>query len=252
MLSFVGLRRALESLAICSSLCAAVSLSACATPGHWTDYTSVSVGTTSAGRIHRPIEMPRRGTGFKVPTTWRDRGNQWGTTELVEEGELLPIEVEGLKGPRYIIAGEEALLDATEPPGALPPPSVAFLAPLDPIVWDRRLLRTLWGFDYLWEVYTPEHKRRFGYYVLPILFGDRLVGRIEPRFERTTKTLRILGLWWEDGISPRREVGLVDAVRDALRDYAAFVGATSVEWLPATGGAARLFGSIIRRKTYGA
>lgn len=59
-------------------------LAACATPGHWTDYTTVSIGTTSGGRIHRPIQMPRKGEGYKVPTTWRDRGNQWGTSELVE------------------------------------------------------------------------------------------------------------------------------------------------------------------------
>ena len=51
-------------------------------------------------------------------------------------------------------------------------------------MWDRRLLRELWDFDYIWEVYVPEAKRRWGYYVLPILFGDRLVGRIEPRLDR--------------------------------------------------------------------
>src|SRR5205085_10072167 len=102
-------------------------------------------------------------------------------------------------------------------------PGAAFLAPLDPFVWDRRLLTTLFDFEYIWEVYVPEHKRRWGYYVLPILFGDRLVGRIEPRLERSSRTLRILGLWWQEGFSPRREVGLVDAMRAALRDYAEFV-----------------------------
>ena len=126
---------------------------------------------------------------------------------------------------------------------------MTFLAPLDPLCWDRDLLRRLFGFDYVWEVYVPEPKRRWGYYVLPVLFGDRLVGRIEPRLDRATRTLRILGLWWEDGVSPRRESGLVDALREALRDYAAFVGADKVEWLPATGGAGRLFGSIIHGKT---
>ena len=63
---------------------------------------------------------------------------------------------------------------------------MTFLAPLDPLCWDRDLLRTLFDFDYVWEVYVPEHKRRWGYYVLPILFGDRLVGRIEPRIDRAT------------------------------------------------------------------
>jgi len=55
----------------------------CATPGYWTDYTSVSVGTANHGRIHRPVQMPKRGRGYKVPGTWRERGNQWGTEELV-------------------------------------------------------------------------------------------------------------------------------------------------------------------------
>ena len=89
-------------------------------------------------------------------------------------------------------------------------PGVAFLAPLDPLVWDRDLLRSLWDFDYVWEVYVPAAKRRWGYYVLPLLWGDRFVGRIEPRIERKTGTLRILGLWWEDGFDPFGEPGFVD------------------------------------------
>ncbi|EDM80704.1 penicillin-insensitive murein endopeptidase [Plesiocystis pacifica SIR-1] len=62
---------------------AALLLGACATPGRWTDYTSVSVGKSNEGRIHRPVKMRPRGRGFLVPSTWRERGNQWGTTELV-------------------------------------------------------------------------------------------------------------------------------------------------------------------------
>ncbi|HUP83999.1 MAG TPA: crosslink repair DNA glycosylase YcaQ family protein [Candidatus Limnocylindria bacterium] len=169
------------------------------------------------------------------------------TEELVNRGQIIPVQIQGLRGTRYAIATEKPLLDAAAKSGATTPPGVAFLAPLDPFVWDRKLLKSLFDYDYIWEVYVPEHKRRWGYYVLPILFGDRLVGRIEPRLDRATKTLRVLGLWWEDGFRPRSEVGLVDAMRDALRDYAAFVGANSVEWLPATSGAGRLFGSIIRR-----
>ncbi len=80
-----------------------------------------------------------------------------------------------------------------------------FLAPLDPLAWDRDLLLRLWGFDYRWEVYVPAAKRRWGYYVLPLLYGDRFVGRIEPRIDRRTGTLRVLGLWWEDGFEPLSE-----------------------------------------------
>ena len=92
-------------------------------------------------------------------------------------------------------------------------PSVVFLAPLDPLVWDRDLLRSLFDFDYVWEVYVPQAKRRWGYYVLPLLWGDRLAGRIEPRIDRQAKAVRILGLWWEDGFRPRREAGFTAAMR---------------------------------------
>jgi hypothetical protein len=170
------------------------------------------------------------------------------TEQLVERGAIVPVQVEGLRGTRYAIATERLLLDAAARGEQLGQPGVSFLAPLDPFVWDRKLLSGLFGFDYIWEVYVPEHKRRWGYYVLPLLFGDRLVGRIEPRLDRQTRTLRILGLWWEEGFNPRRTEGLVPAMRAALAAYAGFVGARSVEWTPPTGSAARLFGPIIRQR----
>ena len=86
------------------------------------------------------------------------------------------------------------------------PPAVTFVAPVDPLVAPRRQLQELFDFEYRWEIFTPEPKRQFGYYVLPILFGDRIVGRIEPRFDKTDKAagaLRILGIWWEKGFNPR-------------------------------------------------
>jgi len=153
-----------------------------------------------------------------------------GTAQLVADGELLPVDVEGLKGVRYIIAAEGPILDATAEPASLPPAAVTFLAPLDPLVWDRRMLRELWGFDYLWEVYVPEPKRRWGYYVLPILFGDRFVGRIEPRIDRKAKTLRMLGIWFEPGVAPMEDPRFIPALRDAVEAYRSFVGAAKVVW----------------------
>ena len=140
------------------------------------------------------------------------------------------VEVEGLKRLQYIIAAEETILDATTDPDSLPAPAVSFLAPLDPLVWDRSMLRTLWDFDYLWEVYVPEAKRKWGYYVLPMLFGDRFVGRIEPRLDRKTKTLRILGIWFQDGFEPMAEGRFIPALRDAVEAYRSFVGADTVTW----------------------
>ncbi len=106
---------------------------------------------------------------------------------------------------------------------------VTFLAPLDSFVWDRDLLRELFDFDYVWEVYVPKAKRRWGYYVLPLLWGDRLVGRIEPRIDRASRTVRILGLWWQPGFDPREE-GFVPAMRGALAAYLRFAGARRLDW----------------------
>ena len=113
-----------------------------------------------------------------------------------------PCAVEGLRGLRFVARRGAAQLDGgrgrRQGPGSQDAdPAVTFLAPLDPLVWDRDLLRGLFGFDYVWEVYVPEPKRRWGYYVLPILFGDRFVGRIEPRIDRASGVVR----------RPRRLVG---------------------------------------------
>ena len=84
--------------------------------------------------------------------------------ELVENGALVPVEVEGARGKRFVLREEVGLLEA--PPEC--PPSVAFLPPFDPLVWDRPLLGSLFEFDYVWELFHPPAKRRWGWYVLPI------------------------------------------------------------------------------------
>jgi uncharacterized protein YcaQ len=163
--------------------------------------------------------------------------------ELVASGELIELEVEGVRGTRYIIAAELPILDAVESKATLAgPPSASFLGPLDPLIWDRDLLRQLFDFDYIWEVYVPEARRRWGYYVLPLLYGDGFVGRIEPRIDRTSGTVRVLGAWWEPGFDPRTADGFVDAMRSALADYLRFASARSIEWAPGLARERRLFG----------
>ena len=148
---------------------------------------------------------------------------------LMDEGRLLPLQVDGVRGERFIVAEDVDSLDQAEreigdgtPPGGAEP-AVTFLAPLDPLCWDRDLLRRLFDFDYVWEVYVPAPKRRWGYYVLPLLYGDRFVGRVEPRIERRAGTLHVLGVWFEPGFDPLAEPGFVAALADALvahRDFA--------------------------------
>jgi uncharacterized protein YcaQ len=97
-----------------------------------------------------------------------------------------------------------------------------FLSPFDRLVHDRDRAEALWDFRYRLEMYVPKAKREYGYYVLPILRGDRLVGRIEPVFDRKTGVLRVNGVWWEPGA---REVPL----DRPLKRLARFVGAKSIE-----------------------
>jgi uncharacterized protein YcaQ len=157
--------------------------------------------------------------------------------ELIEEGELVPVTVEGVRGRRFVLREEVELLNA--PPE--PPLAVAFLPPFDPLVWDRGLLGSLFGFDYVWELFIPPAKRRWGWYVLPILFRDRFVGRIEPRIDRHEGRVRVLNLWWEDSFDPRRVEGFVDAMQAALGAYLRFAGASRLEWAPHLGNEPRLF-----------
>ena len=165
------------------------------------------------------------------------RGRTALREELVENGELVPVDVEGVRGKRFVLRDEVELLEA--PPE--PPPSVAFLSPFDPVIWDRGLLGSLFEFGYVWDLFFSPEKRRFGYYTLPILFRDRFVGRIEPRIDRSGGPVQILGLWWEEGFAPRRADGFVDAMREALRAYLRFARADRLSWAPHLGAAKRLF-----------
>jgi len=159
--------------------------------------------------------------------------------ELIEDGEIVAVTIEGVREKRYVLRDEVELLHAPREP----PFSVALLPPFDPVVWDRRLLGSLFGFDYVWELFVPPAKRRWGWYVLPILFRDRLVGRIEPRIDRTEDSVSVLDLWWEEGFDPRRAEGFVEAMRAALGAYIQFARASRLAWPAHLARERRLFGA---------
>jgi uncharacterized protein YcaQ len=102
--------------------------------------------------------------------------------------------------------------------GAVPKSRTTLLSPFDQLVHDRDRAEALWGFSYRLEMYVPKAKRQYGYYVLPILRGDRLIGRIEPVHDRKAGTLTVLGTWWEDGTGPV-------ALDRPLRSLARWLGA---------------------------
>lgn len=150
---------------------------------------------------------------------------------LIEAGVLVRVTVEGVRGDRLVLAEELPMLDAAESAVRAGSPvrgGVALLAPLDPFVWDREFLRSLFDFDYIWEVYVPAAKRRWGYYVLPLLWDDRLVGRIEPRFDRATGTLDVIDVWWEAGFDPLADDTFLTALSEALDAHRAFGGMSTI------------------------
>jgi uncharacterized protein YcaQ len=107
----------------------------------------------------------------------------------------------------------------------------------------------LFDFDYVWELFFPPEKRRWGWYTLPIVFGDRLIGRIEPRIDRDAGAVEIIGLWWEDWVEPRTMEGFVDAMRDALAAYLVFARASTLEWAPQLAAEKRLVGAgVVSRR----
>jgi uncharacterized protein YcaQ len=105
--------------------------------------------------------------------------------------------------------------------GPVPASRITFLSPFDRLIHDRARLELLWDYHYRLEMYVPKAKREYGYYVLPILRGDRLVGRIDPVFDRKESVLRVNGVWWEPGVRPV-------SLGKTLRDIATFVGADTI------------------------
>jgi uncharacterized protein YcaQ len=188
------------------------------------------LGRTGSAELWSQAAPATRAGGYDGPL----RGDLLAT--LLERGELVPVAVEGVRGDRFVLREEVALLeeaardaehaDVADPwtPLDAARAGVALLAPLDPLVWDRDFLRALYGFDYLWEVYIPARKRQWGYYVLPLFWGDRFVGRIEPRIDRPDDALRILNLYWEAGFRPADHPAFVRGLADALDAHRRFAG----------------------------
>ncbi len=119
--------------------------------------------------------------------------------ELLEEGRILKIRVEGMKEPLYCRASDRALIDRALAETDFTP-RLELIAPLDSLLWDRRLIAALFNFDYTWEIYTPPEKRKYGHYVLPVLAGDRFVGRIELERDKKNRCLTLKNLWCEEGV----------------------------------------------------
>ena len=141
---------------------------------------------------------------------------------LEKDGIITPVQVEGIRFPLYMLTEDLPLLASVTAGQASLKPRLEFLAPLDPMLWDRKLIEAVWGYRYSWEIYTPVVKRKYGYYVLPVLWGDRLIGRIEPKADRKAKSLTVQNVWLEPGV--RRTKKLSGQIDRAVQRLARFNG----------------------------
>ena len=150
---------------------------------------------------------------FRLPKT----GNLERLEALADDGQLRRVAIDGLPGPAY-------LHPEAEPAQQLQVTSL--LSPFDPLVWDRKRLKDLFGFDYTIEVYTPAEKRRFGYFTLPILHHNALVGRLDPKVHRAEGLFEVKALALEPGVEASED--LVVGLSAALRRLADWHGASEL------------------------
>jgi hypothetical protein len=147
-------------------------------------------------------------------------------SRLAERGDVVPVAVDGVpKRLFFLRASDLPTLEAAAEPFR-EDSAAAFIAPLDNLTWDRELLRQVFNFDYCWEIYKPKEKREYGYYVLPVLYGDRFIARVEPVLDKKARVLRIAGWWWEKGVRPN--AAMRDALRTCIAEFAAYLGADRV------------------------
>jgi uncharacterized protein len=153
----------------------------------------------------------------------------------IEAGKARQVQVEGRRDTYLVLAEDVPVLESLEngkvpkewnPKDITTLEEVTFLSPLD-IVSARGRAKKLFDFEYKWEVYVPAPKRRWGYYVLPILYGDDLVARLDPKLDRKTMTLEIKGFWHEDD-APVKDVDFANAFAKGLIRFAIFLGAKKI------------------------
>jgi uncharacterized protein YcaQ len=139
--------------------------------------------------------------------------------ELAQRARAVPMLVEGLRGVRYLHPDRLPLLDRLE--AGEWEPRTTFLSPFDTLINDRDRTERLFGFRFRLEIYVPRAKRQYGYFVMPVLHGDRLVGRADPEYDRKARTLRVNAVHWEPG-APR---DARPAVRKAIGELEEFLRA---------------------------
>lgn len=176
------------------------------------DYTCRALGIVRADWVADYYRLPRRSYRAELE-------------RLAQAGELIPVQVADWKEPAYVHRSLEALLPAAAA-DTLRSTVTTLLSPFDPVVWDRRRAATLFDFDYTIECYTPAHKRRYGYFCLPVLHRGRLIGRVDAKAHRALGTFELKSVHIEPGV--RVGSGLAADVAKAVRKLAAWHGTPQI------------------------
>jgi uncharacterized protein YcaQ len=146
---------------------------------------------------------------------------------LVDQGELVPVAVEEVPDQTLFMRTADLPTVERVQNDQLPEPQAAILGPLDNLMWDRNLLRWIFDFDYVWEVYKPAAKRVYGYYVLPVIYGDRFIARFDPALDKKAGTLTVNNWWWEDGVQV--DEPMEAALIACFRDFMGYLGAPQIQ-----------------------
>jgi len=182
------------------------------------------------------LQWNRSGDGWLGIQGLKSKERTAAVQRLLHTDMIREVIVEGIKLPFYIRTTDtpqlEELLQETRNPDEEYRASsfAAALAPLDNLLWDRELIRQLFDFEYRWEVYKPAAVRQYGYYVLPLLYGDRFVARFEPVMDKKSGVLTITNWWWEPGESLTPE--LTTALKEAITSLSRCVRASSIQFRP--------------------
>lgn len=149
----------------------------------------------------------------------RKTGLQALVEDLLAEGQLIPVQVDGWEEPGYVHPDQLSLVESCAK-GSLRPSHTSLLSPFDPLISDRDRTREIFDFDYKMESFTPAKDRQYGYFCLPILHEGRLVGRLDPKAHRKQKQMQIKKIYLEPGIAVTK--GLADALKTTLANFTAW------------------------------
>ncbi len=145
---------------------------------------------------------------------------------LVERGDLVVLAIEGVPNRVFFIRSQDLPTLEFVRTKRAPKARAALIGALDNALWDRNMLRWIFDFEYVWEVYKPVRERKYGYYVLPVLYGDRFVARLEPVFDRKENELTLKNWWWEDGVQADSKMKV--ALTTCMREFMRYLGVSQI------------------------